>query len=154
MNPSFFVHWDTIIRALKKEGFMEALHILNVLLETKKSRDIKLFINFVVEAEILKRLFTRKRVLTIEEIGIFLSVFEKLPLTEDIEKSYLKLVDMYLLNPYDALVIMTCKHYEVKYLVTQNSKLVGISQRLGLIPVSSAERLGKILAKELQKSIF
>ena len=154
MTVKFFVDSSVIIRALKRENFQEALHILTVLLETKKLRDLKVYINLAVELEVVKKLVFEKKLLSLEELKVFLSAFDRLYITETVEREYLKISEEHQIEPKKALILATCKFYKVKYLVTFSETFKEIAPKEGLVYIDKAEKLGKTLAKELQKSIF
>ncbi len=144
MSLSLFVNWDLIIHALKSVNYSDALKMLNTVLELKKERDIGLYINLVVEAEILKRVSVTNRLLDVEEVEIFLSVFERLPITEKIEQEYIKLVEFYRINPYDAVILTACKHHRVPYILTKSKIMEEVAKKIELFPITSSEALLKL----------
>jgi len=154
MTAKFFVDSSVIIRALKNENFQEALHILNILLETKKWRDVKVYINLAVEWEVIGKLAFEKGLLNPIELKIFLSAFDRLYITEDIERDYLKILENYQMEPKDALILATCRFYKIKHLVTFSPVLKMVAPKEKMVCIDKAEKLGKILAKELQSATY
>ena len=59
------------------------------------------------------------------------------------------MIDKYNLKTHDALILATCKHYGIKYLVSIDSDFPEPCEKEGIILINSAEKLKEILNQDL-----
>ncbi len=138
---NFFIDSNIIIESLKEEGLKEAYDIMNLLM----NMNLLPFVNFVVLNEAVFILHYKKKLLELEEVLDFLNSFIKLPLNELIEELAVSYMRKYKLKPNDALILATCKHYEIPYLISLDSDFKKACKKEGIVLVDSVEKLKDIL---------
>ena len=71
--------------------------------------------------------------------------FEVLEENGDVIAGSYKLMCHHNLLPNDALILATCKHYDIKYLVSLDSDFEKPCEKEGIVLIDSAERLMEVL---------
>ncbi len=137
----FFVDSSIIIETLK--GNKNAKDIFDLVYNLE---NVELFINQTVISEVTYNL-SYKRKFKLEEIREFLLDFFFLSDSlEVIEESFL-LMKIYNLKPNDALILATCKHYNIPYLLSLDEDFKEACEKEGIVLIDSVEELKKVLNK-------
>ncbi len=135
-----FLDSSTIVQSFK--GDKKALEIIEELY-TFIDR-VNLCINVVVFSEVIYQL-TYKRKFDLEEIDAFLSNLKFFSTNEEIKKKALEYMHLYYLKPNDALILATCKHYDIKYLISIDEDFQEPCQKEGIVLIDSVKKLRKVL---------
>jgi len=139
----FFIDSNIIIESLKEDGLKEAYEILNTLIHFR----VIPFINFIVLNETIFILCYKRKLLNLKEVLNFLSNFIKLSLNESIEQMAINYMETYNLKPNDALVLATCKHYNIPYLLSLDEDFKEACEKESLTLIDSVEKLKRVLNK-------
>ncbi len=131
----FFVDSSIIIETLK--GNEKAVNIFNIL---EKIDKLDLFINQTVVSESVFQL-TYKRKFLIDEIKEIFDNFYFLRDNESIIELAFYLMNRYNLKPNDALILATCKQYNISYLISLDSDFKEPCKKEGIILIDSVEKL-------------
>jgi len=142
----FFVDSCIFIENFKRNEIPEAKAIWNEILRNFKENDF--FVNLIVKNEVVYHLFVKKKLMTIKELKLLLNSFENLFITPEIEKDLFKIVEKHNLKPNDALILATCKHYGIKYLISIDTDFPTPCQKEGIVLINSVEKLKEILEKQ------
>jgi len=139
----FFIDSNIVIETFKENYNREAFKILDALLSliSKGSH-----INSIVESEVVFQLiFKGKSSLSKEKLRSVLLVFEFLEIGEDVRDLFWKYLEKYNLRPNDALILSTCKHYNITCLISLDSDFQEACEKEGIILIDSPEKLQEIL---------
>ncbi len=137
---NFFIDSSIIIETLK--GNKEAIRIIAVLFE--EINYIDLFINPTVFSETIFQLYY-KRKFSLDEIKEFIIKAKILAENEIIVRKSLDFIIKYNLKPNDALILATCKHYQIPYLISLDSDFNEPCEKEGIVLVNSVEKLKEVL---------
>jgi len=147
----FFVDSSIFVEAFKKSSSKEhkiAKSILEVLL-----KEVVLFypinVNSVVWDETVFHLIVKGKAYDKSLVKEFLkhlfSLFDWLEINKKVGFLGLSLIEKHNLKTHDALILATCKHYGVKYLISIDSDFLEPCQKEGIILIDSPEKLKEIL---------
>ncbi len=131
-----FLDSSLIIEGLK--GNPEALRILIKL--TKLS--IRLYINSVVASEVVYQLHS-KRGYNLKQLEQHLLSFSILETNEKTINLMFNLIEKYALKPNDALILATCKQYNISHLISLDSDFKEACEKEKIILINSAQKLEK-----------
>ena len=106
-----FLDSSFIIELLKNNP--KAVEIGNELI---KLQDISFYINSIVFSEVTYQLYFKRKI-KLEVILQILQEFDSLD-TSKVEKLAANYIEKHNLRPNDALILATCKHYNIPYLVS------------------------------------
>ena len=88
--------------------------------------------------------------MSFQEIKRLLKVFGELKLNEKIEEEMFRVIEHYNLRPNDAIILATCKHYGIKYLISIDREDFAIPcEKEGIVLIDSVEKLKEVLNKQL-----
>jgi len=138
-----FMDSSIIIETLK--GNKKAIEVVATLLG--KVCDVELFINPIVFSETVFQLYYKKR-FSLDEIKGFITKAKILAEDEVITRKSLDLIVEYNLKPNDALILATCKHYGIPYLISLDSDFRRACEKEGIILIDSFEKLMKAFGNE------
>jgi predicted nucleic acid-binding protein len=139
MEDLFFVDSNVIIEGLK--GNKKANEIFKQFLDS----EIKIAINPIVYSEVIYKL-TYKHLFDLEEIhDILIKSSYILAINYFIINFSYDLMKKYNLKPNDALILATCKHYNIKYLISLDEDFKKPCEKEGIVLIDSAEKLKEIL---------
>ena len=138
-----FIDSSLIVETLKGN---EAAVGLFSLLKHKDMIFKKIYINSVVWSEIVyqlafKKNFNKQEVLNMLNKFFFLVIGEKVL---NIAENF---VLEYNLRPNDALILATCKYYDVKYLISIDGDFTVPCEKEGIVLINSTEKLKEVLSK-------
>jgi len=135
----FFLDSSFIVELLK--GNKVAREINSLLIE---SEGILLFYNHIVLSEVIYQLHFKRnlRLALIEEI---LNEFILLDLNQATKDLALRYIREYNLKPNDALILATCKHYNLPNLISLDSDFQVACKKEEIALINFAEELRKIL---------
>jgi predicted nucleic acid-binding protein len=142
----FFVDSCIFIEAFKTTGTKEASDILENIL--KHIESVNFYINSIVESEVLYYFgFKQKSKLKIskDELNIILKLFEILSLNKEVRFCFWQIFREYNLRPNDAIILATCKHYGIKYLISIDNDFAIPCEKEGIILINSIEKLKEVL---------
>jgi len=142
-KKSFFIDSNIIIEAFKKNGLKDAFLIWQRILDLFLEHDF--FINLVVKNEVAYHLYVKRKLLSIEDLRALLKAFKNLPIVEEIEDDMLRLMENYNLKPNDALILATCKYYQVPYLVSLDTDFEKPCKGEGITLINIPQRFEEIL---------
>ena len=137
-----FIDSSVIIEGLK--GNQEALELVKLLLQTKLS--ITLHINSTVFSEVVYQLYYKQK-FTLDSILNFISKPKILSEDKNVVEIAKKLIKIYKLKPNDALILATCKHHGIPYLISLDSDFIEPCEREGIVLINSPAKLKEILSK-------
>ena len=143
MRKKLFIDSNIIIEAFKKNGLKEAFLIWQHILDNYLEQDF--CINLVVKNEIVYHLYVKHKLLSIKDLIALLKAFKNLQIVEEIEDDMFRLVESYRLKPNDALILATCKYYQIPYLVSLDSDFENPCKGEGITLINTSERLEEIL---------
>ena len=112
----FFIDSCIFVENFKINGVPEAKAIWNEIIKHFKENEF--LINLVVKNEVIFHLYSKRKLMSFQEIKRLLKVFGELKLNEKIEEEMFRVIEHYNLRPNDALILATCKHYKIKYLIS------------------------------------
>jgi predicted nucleic acid-binding protein len=137
----FFLDSSFIIELLKNNKI--AKDINNCLID---ARNILLVYNHIVLSELVYQLYFKRKYnwQIIEEI---LKEFDLLELNKEIGSLSLEYIYKYNLKPNDALILATCKHYGIKYLISLDEDFKKPCKEEGIVLIDSVEKLKEVLDK-------
>lgn len=143
----FFIDSNIVIETFKENYNREAFKILDTLLSLiSKGSHINCYINSIVESEVVFQLiFKGKSSLSREKLRSVLLVFEFLEIGEDVRDLFWKYLEKYNLRPNDALILSTCKHYNITCLISLDSDFQEACEKEDIILIDSPEKLQEIL---------
>ena len=108
----------------------------------------KIYINNIVWSEIVYQLVF-KRDFKKEEIFEILNSFFFFVIDEEVLEKAQNFVCLYNLRPNDALILATCKHYRIKYLISIDRNDFAIPcEKEGIVLIDSAEKLNKVFKNQ------
>ncbi len=142
-KKSFFIDSNIIIEAFKKNGLKDAFLIWQRILDLFLEHDF--FINLVVKNEVAYHLYVKRKLLSIEDLKTLLKAFKNLPIVEEIEDDMLRLMENYNLKPNDALILATCKYYQIPYLVSLDTDFEEPCKGEGITLINTPQRFEEIL---------
>ena len=90
-------------------------------------------------------LYVKRKLLSIEDLRALLKAFKNLPIVEEIEDDMLRLMENYNLKPNDALILATCKYYQVPYLVSLDTDFEKPCKGEGITLINIPQRFEEIL---------
>jgi len=137
----FFIDSNIIIEYLKENGLKESKEILNYLLNKK----IIPYISFTVINEVLFVIYFKKKLLSFNELLNFLDSFYTLYCNKMEEILALHYMKKHNLKPNDALILATCKHYNIKHLISLDEDFKEPCEKEGIILINSVEKLKEVL---------
>ncbi len=138
-----FLDSSVIIEGLKKESvFKEAKDLL----KSAVINHSKFCINEVVFDEVLYWFVKRK--VDLKKYSKVLFLFELKPLNKDFTKLWIEFIDKYGLKPHDALILATCKHYSIPYLLSLDKDFEEVCKRERIVLINSVENLEKVFKSE------
>ena len=141
-----FVHSCIFIQSFKKPPTQEALELMDLILKNYKEGRINPYINLVVENEVIYVLtFKKKSKFDLKSLFRFITAFQFLEITFEIRNLYKSFIENYHLKPNDALILATCKHYGIKYLISIDSDFPEPCEKEGIVLIDSPEKLKEIL---------
>ena len=142
-KKSFFIDSNIIIETFKRNGLKDAFLIWQRILDLFLEHDF--FINLVVKNEVAYHLYVKRKLLSIEDLRALLKAFKNLPIVEEIEDDMLRLMENYNLKPNDALILATCKYYQVPYLVSLDTDFEEPCKGEGVTLINTLQRFEEIL---------
>ncbi len=137
---NFFIDSSVIIEALKREGLKKARIIMDLL----TANNIVPFINFIVINEVIYVLCFKKKLMEFDEILEFLFNFERLNITKQTEDLAIDYMKNYNLKPNDALILATCKHYGIPYLISLDEDFKTACEREGIVLIDDVDKLKEV----------
>ena len=137
----FFLDSSFIVELLKNNKIAKGIN--NYLIN---ARNILLVYNHVVLSELVYQLYFKRKYnwQLIEEI---LKEFDLLELNKEIGSLSLECIYKYNLKPNDALILATCKHYGIKYLISLDEDFKKPCKEEGIVLIDSVEKLKEVLDK-------
>ena len=117
----FFVDSCIVIEALKKMGSKEAGEIFEVILRELLCMENTFAVNAVVYSEVVYKLLVKSKAKnSVSEEFIFklFDVFEWIDINVNVKNIAIRYHKSYRLKPNDALILATCKHYGINYLLS------------------------------------
>jgi len=139
----FFVDSNIIIEGLKVNGLKEGKYLLSYVLKDLKNY---YFFNEVVYSEVKYNfLFKSKKIKDHTIVDIILDSFLFKPITLTILKISDKLIESYNLKPHDALILATCKHYNIKHLISLDEDFKEPCEKEGIVLINSVGKLKEVL---------
>ena len=146
----FFIDSNIVIESLKKNYNEEAFGILEILLSSiSKSLGISCYINSIVESEVaFQIIFKGKSEMNEEKVKEILLAFKSLEIGENIRSLLWEYIEKYNLRPNDAIILATCKHYNIPYLISLDNDFKEPCKEEGITLINSTEKLKEILNKK------
>jgi len=135
----FFVDSNIIIEGLKNNE-----KAINLLYYLKNLNNKKLIINEVVWSEVVYQLIV-KRKLDSYSVFSFLRNFDLLVINNEIINYAELFVRNYNLKPNDALILATCKYYNIPYLLSLDEDFKEPCEKEGIILIDSVGKLKELL---------
>ena len=86
-----------------------------------------------------------KRGIDLDVVKEILSCFELLDMDSVVNDVAFNYMSKYHFKPNDALILATCKHYDIKYLVSLDSDFEKPCEKEGIVLIDSAEKLMEVL---------
>ena len=146
----FFVDSCIVIEALRKMGSKEAGEIFNVILRELLCMENTFAVNAVVYSEVVYKLLVKSKAKdSVSEEFIFklFDVFEWLDVNVDVKDIAIRYHKSYRLKPNDALILATCKHYGIKYLISLDKDFERACAEEKVVLVNDAEKLKAVLER-------
>ncbi len=137
----FFVDSNIFIETFKKEGLEDALEIWKWI--EKNYEEKNFYINAIVKSEVSYHLFFKKKLFDIEDLKSLFLLFESLSINKKIEKLMLDYIQKYNLRPNDALILATCKFYNIDVLLSLDIDFEKPCQQENINFVNKVEKLQK-----------
>ncbi|NPB06212.1 MAG: PIN domain-containing protein [Aquificae bacterium] len=137
----FFIDSSIIIEGLKNND--RAVSLLQQIKELDKK---ELAINEVVWSEVVYQLVIKRKLDPYSTFG-FLRNFDFLFVNREVLSYAERFVDKHNLKPNDALILATCKHYKVSYLLSLDEDFKEPCEKEGITLIDSAEKLKRALSK-------
>ncbi len=137
-----FVDSNIIIEGLKLKGLKEAGEILKFI-----SKDFKneYYFNNVVYSEVkYKFVFKLKNKINIDIIDYIFDSMIYLNVPYECLKLSDKYIKIYNLKPNDALILATCKHYNIPYLLSLDEDFKEACEKEGITLIDSVEKLKEV----------
>jgi predicted nucleic acid-binding protein len=141
-NFECFIDSSLVVEAFK--GNKIAVNLFSLL---KHIIFKKIYINNIVWSEIVYQLVF-KRNFNKQEILDMLNKFFFLVINEKVLNIAGNFILEYNLKPNDALILATCKHYGIKYLISIDEDFATPCEKEGIVLINSTEKLKEILEKE------
>ena len=141
----FFLDSCVFIETLKVSGNPKAKKLWDAVLELYLGHEF--FVNAVVKSEVSYHVFCKRKLMSIEDLKGILESFSSLDMTDSVEKLMYGYMSKYHLKPNDALILATCKHYGIKYLVSLDKDFERACAEEKVVLVSDAEKLKAILER-------
>ncbi len=143
----FFVDSNIIIETFKEHYNKVAFEILDILLSCIfEGINVNTYVNNIVESEVVFQLiFKGKSLLNKKKLKAVLFTFKSLEIGENIRHLFWKYMENYNLKPNDALILATCKHYNIPYLISLDSDFKEPCKKEGIVLIDSVEKLKEIL---------
>ncbi len=139
----FFIDSNIIIEAFKRQGLQDARDIWICILRNYTKHNF--YINVIIKNEVVFHLYTKRKLVEIEELKEFLNTFSSLEINKKVEGLMFSFIEKYDLKPNDALILATCKYYGITYLISLDSDFTEPCKKEGIVLISSDEKL-----KEMQ----
>ncbi len=137
-----FIDSNIIIEGLKgNEIAVELLEIIR-----NNVDELYLFINTVVVSEITFQL-SYKRKFSLEEIERLILGFQFLSENKYVMKEAFEIMKNYNLKPNDALILATCKHYGINYLLSLDEDFKTACEKEGILLINEPEKLKVVLGQ-------
>jgi len=144
----FFVDSNIIIETFKEHYNKVAFEILDFLLSNIfEGMNVDAYINNIVESEVVFQLiFKGKSSLNKKKLKTVLSSFKSLEIGENIRFLFWKYMEKHNLKPNDALILATCKHYNIKHLISLDEDFKEPCEKEGIVLINSVEKLKEVLS--------
>jgi len=139
LSLKLFIDSSVIIEGFK--GSPKALLLLKELMNLNE----RLCINEVVVSEVVYQLCS-KRNFSLEKLRKHLLSFLLLEVDETAVELMFDLIEKYNLKPNNALILATCKRYDVTHLISLNSDFKKACEGEGAVLVDSSEKLREIFS--------
>jgi predicted nucleic acid-binding protein len=143
-----FVDSCIFIETFKENGKEEASRIFEYLLKALFDLENVFFVNAIVYSEVIYKLITKKkRKKEIIEKFVFrlFETFDWLDIPYPLKNLAVSYYKKYKLKPNDALILATCKHYNIKYLISIDNDFAIPCEKEGIILINSIEKLKEVL---------
>jgi predicted nucleic acid-binding protein len=141
-----FIDSNIIIETFKENYNKTAKDMLSFILKSISHNEIEAFINEVVESEVIYKLvFKAKPKMDLEKLKIILFSFTSLEIGENTREIFFDIIKKYNLKPNDALILATCKHHNIKYLISLDSDFEKACEEERIVLINSVKKLKKIL---------
>ena len=133
---------EFFIETFKTEGLKEAKEIWNEILRNYLKS--LFYVNLIVKNEVIFHLYTKRKLISFNEIRNLLESFSSLELcSEDLS---LTMIEKHKLKPNDAIILSTCKYYGVPYLISLDSDFEKPCKEEGVELINSPEKLKEVLS--------
>jgi predicted nucleic acid-binding protein len=146
MAIKFFVDTCIFIEAFKKTGLKEAKELYTAIFKDFVN---EFFINEVVIDEVLFYYINNKGKFyftTLEELVEIFDFFEFLVFDKDLLDLWIKMIKIHKLKTHDALILATCKHHGIKYLISIDREDFTIPcEKEGIVLIDSIGKLKEVL---------
>jgi predicted nucleic acid-binding protein len=150
----FFVDSNIFIEPLKKQASEKqdiAKKLLSFLLENLIFSN-SIVINSIVWDETIFHLIVKgksyDKSLTKNFLFHLFSLFEWLNISKEAAFLGLGFIEKYKLKTHDALILATCKHYNIKYLISIDNDFTIPCEKEGIVLIDSVEKLKEVLNKQ------
>ena len=142
----FFIDSNIFIESFKENGLQEADKILKEIIQNLDNH-LAFFINAVVFSEVSYHLIIKGKAKEQHKkyVETLLLTLEWKSITRNIGELALKLMHKYKLRPNDALILATCKHYKIPYLISLDTDFENACAEEGITLINSFEEFSKIL---------
>ncbi len=145
MLIKFFVDSCIFIESFKKEGIKEAKELYKIIF---KDFENNYFINEVIIDEVFFYFINNKQkfhFISLKDFSKIFEFFEVKTFVLKVLESWIDMIEKYSLKTHDALILATCKHYDIKYLISIDTDFIKPCEKEGIILINSAEKLQKVL---------
>ncbi len=140
-----FVDSNIIIESFKKPFNNKAVTLMEIVLKGYMEGYIQACINLVVENEVIYLLiFKKKSGLEFKGLVKFLDGFTFLEINQDIRYLCRGFIEEYNLKPNDSLILATCKHYGIPYLISLDEDFKTACEREGIVLIDDADKLKEV----------
>ncbi len=136
-TPKLFVDSNIFIETFKKAGLKEASELWEFILSNFDKLDFT--INLIVKNEITYHLFFKRNLITLEEVENLLNSFTSMEINLKIEDMMFSFIEKYNIKPNDALILSTCKFYNIKYLISMDKDFTEVCQKENIILINSVQ---------------
>ena len=140
---SFFIDTNIFVETLKKDGAKEAKNIWFEILNNYLKEDF--CVNIIVKNEVIFHLYIKRKLISLKELKKLFNTFLNLKISSEVENLMFDLIESYNLKPNDALILATCKHYNIKYLISLDEDFKEPCEKEGIILINSVEKLKEVL---------
>ncbi len=136
-TPKLFVDSNIFIETFKKSGLKEASELWEFILNNFNKLDFT--INLIVKNEITYHLFFKRKLIALEEVENLLNSFTSMEINLKIEDMMFPFIEKYNIKPNDALILSTCKFYNIKYLISIDEDFKEVCQKEDIILINSIQ---------------